>query len=268
MRVRLEEENSGNAEAEKGQGMNISIYFCLMVVVVLMLCLLWMFLLYGKLRGRYDSLAESCGQMQRLNNELRSQRHDYLNHMQVVYGMAELEEYGELRDYLESIYRDMMKVGKALRTSIPAVNALLMAKMGEAEAKHIDFYVEVKSDLKNLRMEPWELCKVLSNLIDNAIAALAEKEDGPKIMLDISEDREYYLFSVADNGTPVPKENKAAIFRQGFSTRPEAGHGMGLFIVSGVLRANGGSIRLESDQQETVFTVKLKKTVQEEDGVS
>lgn len=239
--------------------MNISLYFCLMVVVVLMSCLLWMILLYRKLRRRYDSLAESCGQMQRLNNRLRSQRHDYLNHMQVVYGMAELKEYEELGGYLESIYKDMIKVGKALRTSVPALNALLMAKMGEAEAKRIDFYVEVKSDLKNLRIEPWELCKVLSNLIDNAMTALEGKEADRKLILDINEDREHYLFSVSDNGAPIPRDSRAAIFGPGFSTKAEPGHGMGLSIVSGVLKANGGSICLESDDRETVFTVKLKK---------
>lgn len=239
--------------------MNISLYFCLAVVVILMLCLVWILLLYEKLRRRYDSLAESCSQMQKLNSTLRSQRHDYLNHMQVVYGMAELEEYAEIRAYLEPVYRDMMKTGKALRTSIPAVNALVMAKMGEAEAARIDFYVEVKSDLKNLRIEPWELCKVLSNLIDNAITALAGKESDRRMILDINEDREYYLFSVSDNGVPIPKDRQAAIFRPGFTTKQEAGHGMGLFIVSGVLKANGGSILLKSDEKETVFTVKLKK---------
>ena len=239
--------------------MNISLYFCLAVVVILMLCLVWILLLYEKLRRRYDSLAESCSQMQKLNSTLRSQRHDYLNHMQVVYGMAELEEYAEIRAYLEPVYRDMMKTGKALRTSIPAVNALVMAKMGEAEAARIDFYVEVKSDLKNLRIEPWELCKVLSNLIDNAITALAEKESDRRMILEINEDREYYQFSVSDNGAPIPKDRQAAIFRPGFTTKQEAGHGMGLFIVSGVLKANGGSILLKSDEKETVFTVKLKK---------
>lgn len=246
--------------------MKISLYFCLTVVVVLMLCLLWMILLYRKLRGSYDSLAASCEQMQQLNLKLRSQRHDYLNHMQVVYGMAELKEYEELGGYLESIYKDMIKVGKALRTSIPAVNALLMAKMGEAEAKDIDFYVEVKSDLKNLEMEPWELCKVLSNLIDIAMTALEEKDTDRKIILDINEDRDYYLFSVADNGAPIPKDNRAAIFRQGFSTKAEPGHGMGLFIVSSVLKANEGSVSLESDDRETVFTVKLKKTFPRKDA--
>ncbi len=245
--------------------MNISLYFCLAVVVILMLCLAWMLLLYEKLRRRYDSLLENCGQMQRLNSELRSQRHDYLNHMQVVYGMMELEEYRELHDYLEPIYRDMMKVGKAIRTSVPSINALLMAKMGEAESAHIDFYVEVKSDLRQLQMEPWELCRVLSNLIDNAITALAEKESERKLLLEISEDREDYLFSVSDNGSPIPEDRQAAVFRPGVTTKKEPGHGMGLFIVSNVLRKNGGSISLRSDEKETVFTVRLKKTVLEQE---
>lgn len=244
--------------------MNRNLFFCLVVVVILMLCLIWMFLLYEKLRRRYDSLAESCGQMQKLNSEMRSQRHDYLNHMQVVYGMVELEEYEELHDYLEPIYKDMMKIGKAIRTSVPAINALLMAKMGEAEAAHIDFYVEVKSGLGHLQMEPWELCRVLSNLIDNAITALSVKESDRKIMLEINEDREYYLFLVSDNGPPIPEDRQAAVFKQGFTTKQEPGHGMGLFIVSNVLRRNGGSILLKSDESETVFTVKLRKTISEQ----
>ena len=57
--------------------------------------------------------------------------------------MMELQEYEELHDYLEPVYKDMMKVGKAIRTSIPAVNALLMAKMSTAEANGTDFSVEV-----------------------------------------------------------------------------------------------------------------------------
>lgn len=239
--------------------MNISLYFCLALVVVLMLCLAWIILLYEKLHRRYNNLAESCGQIQKLNSELRSQRHDYLNHMQVVYGMAELEEYAELRAYLEPIYRDIMKTGKAIRTSVPAVNALLMAKMGAAEAAQIDFFVEVKSDLKHLGIEPWELCKVLSNLIDNAITALSEKDSDRKMILDINEDRECYLFSVSDNGPPIPQERQAAIFRQGFTTKKGTGHGMGLFIVSNVLKKDHGSIQLASGEQETTFTVKLRK---------
>ena len=177
--------------------------------------------------------------------------------------MMEPHAYAEDQDYLEPVYKDMMKVGKAIRTSIPAVNALLMAKMSEAAAGGTDFYVEVKSDLKSLKVEPWELCKVLSNLIDNGITALQDKEGEKKIMLDISEDRDCYIFAVSNNGPAIPEERKEAIFRQGFTTKREEGHGMGLYIVSGILKMNGGAIRVDSDERETVFTVKFTKEVKE-----
>lgn len=243
--------------------MNISLIFCLLVVVVLMLCLVWILIMHEKLKRQYEALIESFYRVQEMNGELRGQRHDYLNHLQIVYGMMEMEEYEELHDYLEPIYKDMMKVGKAIRTSIPAVNALLMAKMSAAEANGIDFYVEVKSDLKNLKIEPWELCKVLSNLIDNAITALQEKEGERQMALDISEDRENYLFAVSNNGPVIPEERKGAIFRQGFTTKKEEGHGMGLYIVAGILKENSGTIQVNSNEKETVFTVKFTKEVKE-----
>lgn len=243
--------------------MHINIYFCLIMAVILMACLLRILFLYEMLRRRYENLAESCNQLQKLNNELRAQRHDYLNHMQVVYGMMELEEYEELRSYLEPLYKDIMKTGKAIRTSIPAVNALLMAKLGAAEAQNIDFYIEVKSDLKYLAMEPWELCKVLSNLIDNAITALCAIGTERKLLLEIQEDRENYVFMVANNGPMIPEEIKSTIFKEGFTTKKEKGHGMGLSIVSASLRKNNGSIQFVSDEKETVFTVKIKKEVKE-----
>lgn len=242
--------------------MDMSLFFCLGVVLILMACLVWILMLYQKLRKRYEILMESYSSIQELNGRLRSQRHDYLNHLQVVYGMLELHEYEELHDYLTPIYKDMMKIGKAIKTSIPAVNALLMAKMGTAEAEKIDFYVEVKSDLKKLKVEPWELCKVLSNLIDNAVTALEEKEGDKKIALDINEERDFYVFVVSDNGPPILEEYKSMIFKQGFSTKQEEGHGVGLSIVAGILKENRGSIQVDSNEDETSFTVKFAKEVE------
>ena len=99
----------------------------------------------------------------------------------------------------------MVKTGKALKTSKPALNALLMAKMKEAETQGIDVYVEVKSDLKHLSPEVWQLCKVLSNLLDNAMAALKDVMGEKKIEVDINETKEDYVFLISDNGPGIPE---------------------------------------------------------------
>ena len=239
--------------------MTISFAFCLCVVAVLVICIVVILKVLIRLKKGYDALMESYRNLEELNSTLRAQRHDYLNHLQVVYGMMELEEYEELHAYLEPVYKDMLKTGKALKTSKPAINALLKAKMGEAERKAIDVYVEVKSDLRELPAADWEVCKVLSNLIDNAMTALENQTGERKIAIEITESKEEYIFSVGNNGPMIPKEVQESIYKQGFTTKKGEGHGMGLYIVQNVLKENYGSIEMASDEKETAFIVKFKK---------
>lgn len=237
----------------------ISLVFCFVAVIILAACIVAVIISYRKLNKQYENLQMSYQNLEKLNNTLRSQRHDYLNHLQVVYGLMQLEEYEELEKYLEPVYKDMQKTGKALKTSKPAINALLKAKMDEASSKEIDFYVEVKSDLKSLEIEDWELCKVISNIVDNAITALGEKTEQRKIMLDITEDKESYRFSIANNGPMIPLDMQPHIFRQGVTTKLEREHGMGLYIVMNVIKKYDGTIKMTSTEEETKFVVMFPK---------
>ncbi len=235
---------------------------CVISVVILAACILLLLKAYMKLKNRNETLRESIDNLGRLNDKLRMDRHDYLNHLQVVYGLMELEEYDEMNSYLKKVYKDLLKTGKAIKTSKPAINALLAAKMAEAESREIEFLVEVKSDLSRLSIEDWELCKVLSNLMDNAFRALKDStKETKKVRIDITETPEQYLFSVENNGPEIPEEMRETIFKKGFSTKKEEGHGMGLSIVTEILSANKGSIKLDSNEEETRFLVSFEKGV-------
>ena len=239
--------------------MTVSITMQLVTVLILTGCIAVFVTIYTRLHQQYEALLQSFRNLEQLNSDLRAQRHDYLNHLQVVYGLMELEEYDELKGYLSPIYKGMMKTGKALKTRNPAVNALLRAKMAEAESRGIDFYVEVKSNLQNLQVESWELCKVLSNLMDNAMTALEVNHGEKKLRVDIGEDREQYQFTISNNGPMIPPELQESIFREGFTTKKESGHGMGLYIVTQVLKAYKGSVRLSSTEEETSFSITIPK---------
>ena len=86
------------------------------------------------------NLQENFKNLEHLNLKLRAERHEYLNEMQVVYGLLELEEYEEAYRYLHPLYEDIARIGKALRTKKPAVNALLQAKMEYAQKQQITFF--------------------------------------------------------------------------------------------------------------------------------
>lgn len=239
--------------------MTISLIFGFTMVVILALCSVLLAFYYWKTKQHYRNLKESYHNLEKLNSELRVQRHDYLNHLQVVYGLMELEEYEELKKYLAPVYKSMRKTGKALKTSKPAINALLKAKMDEAEGQGIDLYLEVKSDLKALDTEDWELCKIFSNLLDNAMTALQEKSGEKKIILEITEDSQNYCFHVSNNGPMIPKEMQESIFKQGITSKSGEGHGMGLYIVMNVLKSYQGTMRLLSEEDETTFSFSIPK---------
>lgn len=217
------------------------------------------FVLYAFYQKQNNNLEESMKNLEELNTKLRAQRHDYLNHMQVIYGLMELEEYEEAKKYMQPVFKDIMKVSKALKTKQPAVNALLQAKMEAAEKENIDFFMEIRSDLKDIDMEPWDLCKILGNLIDNGMTALSKKEEDRQLHVEIWENKSNYFFCIYNNGPEIPKEHLELIFKQGFTTKKEEGHGMGLAIISRILKENGGKIEISSNENKTSFEVELKK---------
>lgn len=223
--------------------------------------MLSIFVLYYFYLKQNNNLEESMNNLEELNLKLRSQRHDYLNHMQVIYGLMELEEYDEAKKYLQPVFKDIMKVSKALKTKQPAVNALLQAKAEAAERDKIDFFLEIRTDLKDIPMEAWDLCKILSNLIDNGITALLQKENNRELHVELWEDKENYFLSIYNNGPQISKENLHNIFKQGFTTKKEEGHGMGLAIVSRLVKEYDGKISVASDEKKTSFDVIIKKSM-------
>ena len=239
---------------------SLYLIFCVALVVILTGCIIILIRNYQHLLNRNNALIETIDNLSKLNDKLRMDRHDYLNQLQVVYGLMELEEYDEMNSYLRKVYKELLKTGKAVKTSKPAINALLAAKSAEAEAGGIEFLIEVKSDLKELHIEDWELCKVLSNLIDNAYKALEDSDvQEKKLRVNITETSESYIFSVENNGPKIPEEIRDSIFKKGFTTKKEDGHGMGLAIVSEIVSKAKGKIELKSDDEETVFTVSFGK---------
>jgi len=210
-----------------------------------------------------QSLDETVTQMTDLNHALRAQRHDFLNHLQVVYSLIEMGEYEEANRYIEQVYGDIQQVSKALKTACAPVNALLRAKMAEAEQKNVKVELTVHAAWDNLPIPAWEMCRVLSNLIDNALDAMAGAPS-PTLWIDLNEDVRSYSFTVKNNGPAIPADKQAAIFEAGVSGKGE-GRGMGLFIARETLRQAGGDLTVQSDDSLTAFLGQVPRIVKQQE---
>ena len=61
----------------------------------------------GKIVDQAQMLEEAYGQLEDLNATLRRQRHDFMNHLQVVFSLLELNDADEAMKYVESVYGDI-----------------------------------------------------------------------------------------------------------------------------------------------------------------
>ena len=214
-----------------------------------------------RLLSQLDDMDHTIEAMESLNNTLRAQRHDFLNHLQVVYSLMEMEEYGEANAYIEKVYGAITAVSRVMKTANPAINALLQVKLAACEKAGVQAEVNIQSAWKDLPVPGWEMCKVLSNLIDNALDALEEVEPvGRRLRITLTEDLRSYRFSVANTGPMIPLKSQKAIFGAGITTKA-AGHGMGLFIVKKTLNDRGGDIEVTSSPELTEFSGWVPKEI-------
>jgi signal transduction histidine kinase len=105
-----------------------------------------------------------------------------------------------------------------------------------------------------------DLNQVWTNLIDNAIDALADnaKDNKGEIKVRTAKEDGYALVDIQDNGPGIPPEIKGRIFDPFFTTKPVGdGTGLGLDTVYRIVRQHKGSIRVDSHPGETHFQVRL-----------
>jgi len=93
---------------------------------------------------------------------------------------------------------------------------------------------------------PDELNQVWTNLIHNAMQAMNHKGT---LTIIVRPHGNGVKVSVSDTGKGVPEEIRDKIFSPFFTTKPAGeGSGLGLHIVSQIVEAHGGTIRLENNQ--------------------
>lgn len=215
---------------------------------------------HKRLRVESESREDSFKNIEQLNRDLRAQRHDFLNHIQVLYSLMELKEYDETATYLNHLYGDIIKIGSRIKTESISVNALLQAKSNEADKKNIIFDLLLKSRLEQLPIGEWELCRILGNLIDNAFEALTQSAISKKVVtLQIYEGIKHIDIRVRNNGPFIAEKLVNHIFDAGVSTKEDKeDHGMGLYIVKQLLEDEGHSIILEQEG-DVCFHIVLNK---------
>lgn len=91
---------------------------------------------------------------------------------------------------------------------------------------------------------------ILSNLLDNALKYAG---DQATITIELSKNESHIFLSVSDNGPGISDEEKSAVFRKFYRSgneeiRAQKGSGLGLYIVSELVRLQRGTVILSRSE--------------------
>jgi two-component system, NtrC family, nitrogen regulation sensor histidine kinase NtrY len=128
----------------------------------------------------------------------------------------------------------------------------------EDRLNNIHVVVDVPETLPPILMDSLQMRRVLVNLLDNALDALAsEPVQELKIRCELARDETMARLTITDTGRGILPEDRARLFTPYFSTRKH-GTGLGLAISSRIVADHGGYIGAEPNSPKgTRFVIEL-----------
>ncbi|MGF1664222.1 MAG: sensor histidine kinase [Kineosporiaceae bacterium] len=186
-----------------------------------------------------------------LTESLRAQTHEAANRLHTVVSLVEMGRQDEAVAFAtEELQIAQLLTDRLVEaTGEPVVAALLVGKSAEAAERGVR--LTVTGRLPPLSPEPGtvttrELVTVVGNLVDNALDAVAGRDDRRVVVhLDGSPDRLGVV--VSDSGPGMTPDQAARVLERGWTTKagPDgAGRGVGLALVARIARRRHGAVTI------------------------
>jgi signal transduction histidine kinase len=160
-----------------------------------------------------------------------------------------------LIDNVLDFARGRLGGGITLQRSPQSLEPVLCQVIAEFRASSPETRIDTAFDLtQQVDCDGRRIAQLFSNLLGNAITHGTAAQ--PIQVRAITQNGEFEL-SVANSGEPIPSEAMGRLFQPFYRVSAEdseQGLGLGLYIVSEIARAHGGTIDVISSPQETQFT--------------
>lgn len=200
--------------------------------------------------------------IQRMFASIRGQRHDFINHLQVIHSFVQMGKTDELKRYVTDLVQETREMSEIVNHASPALAAFVQAKTTVAVAQGIAFSFELPSANADEErpIRDIDLVKILGNLVDNAFDEVLKLPPGSRFVhASVRREEGRMLLEVSNRGSVLSREAKEKMFQAGYTTKTDGSHsGLGLAIVAERTKHYGGTLELLSDDRSgTVFRISI-----------
>ncbi len=223
-----------------------------------------MFFLIKNILKREEKLRESNLFLERVKSETkmyqnisknyemqRKRAHEYKNQMTIIAALARDGRLEELNNYLKEYGKDNITKTNVIDTNNVIVNAIINSKYQEAREKNIVFVVKI-NDLSELILKDEDIVLILSNMLNNAIEACDNCENGI-IRLKFVKEQDYTLISVENTlgKSPIVVDDIYVTTK----TEHKESHGIGIENIKETVERYNGQCVIKHNNDSFNFTI-------------
>ncbi|HCX63315.1 GHKL domain-containing protein [Sedimentibacter sp.] len=187
--------------------------------------------------------------------EIRILRHDMRGELAIIHAYNELDQRDNIRNHIEKKLHEMdiQLLPKIDKDNI--ITSFLNFKLKEARSKEIDVYIESELTEENeIYINKEDICRVLNNIINNAIEACNKCEECIEKYIKLNIDMVGNCIVIKSENPysgELNKEGNKILTIKKDRTR----HGYGLKSIESIAEKYGGSMKLIYDDKIFVIEV-------------
>lgn len=186
---------------------------------------------------------------------MRAQRHDMINDLTLASTYLQMNRIEDAEQCIAVIAADLSDRYNYATLPKDAWYQVIAAKSDIARSQGVDFRYRLDAPMPDDFHQRRLLPKLVGNLLDNAIDAVAGTEN-PWISLEWSRTEAGTVLRVSNSGSEIPLELRSKLFEPGLSTKGN-NRGFGLTICRKIANELGASLTVESNSEATTFTLTL-----------
>ena len=108
------------------------------------------------------------------NKKIRAMKHDMKNNMQVLQLLLEKGDYERMKEFLAEMTQQIESADVSAHTGDTIADAIIADKKSKAEKAGIS--LKVSGIITDVNLSPVDMCKILANILDNAIEAVTDEK--------------------------------------------------------------------------------------------
>ncbi len=186
---------------------------------------------------------------------IRKMRHDFKDSYSTIFALLSDENTEAAKEHIKKNLDILVKTETFVHTDNEIVNAVINTKLSTAKSYGITTSCISVSEFEGI--EDMDLCRLLSNLLGNAITACIEsKRKNRQIYLKISSDEYKYIFNLKNTIDESVLEKNPTLKT---TKKNKEGHGYGTKIIRDIAKKYRGKCDFYEEEDLFCCMVTLKK---------